>query len=123
MKIADVLAQLPDDTPISITIGSGELTIGQVREALERVSVREALAIQKEQADPEPTILPDRLYTVREVADILRVPASNDKTRTNAIYAIPGHELPRTPTGPNGGRVCFQGRHIASYIESRTGMH
>lgn len=123
MKIADALAQLPDDTPISITIGSGELTIGQIREALERVSVREALAFQREQADPEPTILPDRLYTVREVADILRVPSAKDKTRTNAVYAIPAHELRRTPTGPNGGRVCFQGRHIAAYIESRGGGH
>ena len=95
----------------------------RVRETRERVSVREAQAFQREQADPEPTILPDRLYTVGEVADILRVMSTNHKTRMNAIYAIPAHELPCTPMGPNGGRTCFQGRHITAYLESRGGGH
>ncbi len=33
MTIAEMLSGLPDDTHVAVTVGSGELTVGEMREA------------------------------------------------------------------------------------------
>ena len=64
-------------------------------------------------------ILPDALYTTREVAWILGYRGKSDKANTNRIAELSPLELVRTRTGPNGGKVMFFGRDILAFIESR----
>ena len=33
MTIAEILSGLPDDTRVALTVGAGELTVGEIREA------------------------------------------------------------------------------------------
>lgn len=64
-------------------------------------------------------VLPDALYTPEETAAILGFRGKSKKSRTNAVYAIPAAELPRTPTGPRGGNVMFRGRDLLEYMDAR----
>lgn len=67
----------------------------------------------------EPTgIDPEALYTVDEVADILRFDGTKD-SRRNAVYRIPEEELPRSYV--HRGKYGFRalGSDIIRYIEGR----
>ena len=67
----------------------------------------------------DPTIHPDKLYSAREVAEILGYRSSSDKANTNRIYEISDEELPRVPVGPRGGKRMIWGRDILDFIEQR----
>lgn len=63
---------------------------------------------------------PEVLYTALEVATILRLEGS-EKSRRNGVYRIPEALLRRTPVGPSGGLLRWQGRDLIAYLERRRG--
>lgn len=58
-------------------------------------------------------VLPDAMYSVRDVAEIL-----DFESRPGTIYDIPEAELVPTWVGPRRGKKMFRGRDILRYIDA-----
>jgi hypothetical protein len=58
-------------------------------------------------------ILSNVLYTSDEAAHLLGL-------SVRKLWEIPSQELPRTRTGPGGGKVMWYGRNLLLYIRQRS---
>lgn len=58
-------------------------------------------------------LYPDKLYTVAEVAAILRT------DRPASVHEIPETELTPTRVGAKGGKKLYRGRDILRYLDAR----